>query len=50
MHLLNMEICVCKLPVLWAWIITLIIGLSDAERKWVEESIIFLQQEVWCGK
>jgi hypothetical protein len=36
-----MAIYVCKVPVLWAWISTLIIGLSDIERKWAEESIIF---------
>jgi hypothetical protein len=36
-----MLICVYKMPVLWVCISTLIIRLSDIERKWAEESIIF---------
>lgn len=39
---------VCKLPVLWAWISTLIIGLSDIEKSgWKKVSFFTGRGRMW---
>jgi len=46
-HFLNMAICVSKMPMLWAWISTLIIGLSDTESGWRRVSFFTARDMMW---
>jgi hypothetical protein len=46
-RLLNMAICVSKIPVLWEWISTLIIGLSDIEGGWRRVSFFTARDMMW---
>jgi hypothetical protein len=42
-----MAICVSKMPMLWAWISTLIIGLSDTESGWRRVSFFTARDMMW---